>query len=269
MVNGLLIQTRATDIGRLQRPAMASMAAITICMGTGRNIQNRPINAAPETERRLRCQISVRPSICATGFKVACTISSGLADNVQGVYAASNHYACRFVAHHCLFSNLKLSLRSALWLALGLLVIARVGSWLSSAGTAAACAAGDQALTLGIQLADRRQFDRLRLDVVVLSKPVACPALSGARLRLTWYPRDSELIEILPIPGEVWHVQACPKLPWGIKIRAVSTMACGSRGTTMSRRAGCGLARVWGPPSLRTCELYKKTHSENTSMPAC
>ena len=96
-------------------------------------------------------------------------------------------------------------------------MIARVGSWLSSAGTAAACAAGDQALTLGIQLADRRQFDRLRLDVVVLSKPVACPALSGARLRLTWYLRDSELIEILPIPGEVWHVQARLKLPWGMR----------------------------------------------------
>lgn len=93
-------------------------------------------------------------------------------------------------------------------------MIARVGSWLSSAGSAAACAAGDHALILGIQLADRRQLDRLRFDVVVLSKPVACPELSGARLRLTWYLRDSELIEIVPIPGEVWYVQARLKLPW-------------------------------------------------------
>lgn len=112
---------------------------------------------------------------------------------------------------------MKLSLRSALWVALGLLVIARVGYWYSSADTAAACAAGDHALTLGIQLTDRRQPDRLRLDVVVLSRPVACPELSGARLRLTWYLRDSELIEFVPIAGEVWHVQARLKLPWGMR----------------------------------------------------
>ncbi len=104
-----------------------------------------------------------------------------------------------------------------LWGALGLLVIGRIGYWYGFADTAAACAAGDHALTLRVQQADRRQLDRLRLDTVVLSKQAECPELSGARLRLTWYLRDSELIESVPISGEVWHVQARLKLPWGTR----------------------------------------------------
>ncbi len=56
MVSGFVIHTRQTEIGRLARKKMASKAAMIICVGRGINAINTPINAASETDCRLRCQ---------------------------------------------------------------------------------------------------------------------------------------------------------------------------------------------------------------------
>lgn len=49
IVNGLLIQTKATLKGRLALKNMAQIAAAIICEGIGIDIQNRPITKALET----------------------------------------------------------------------------------------------------------------------------------------------------------------------------------------------------------------------------
>ena len=67
MVMGLVIQTSATDRGRFTRVTMAIRAASSIWDGTGIKAEKRPTKAAPETERRLKCQSSERLSQRATG----------------------------------------------------------------------------------------------------------------------------------------------------------------------------------------------------------
>ncbi len=52
IVNGLLTHTRPTASGRLHRATTANAAAISMCIGIGRNATNSPMNAAPATERR-------------------------------------------------------------------------------------------------------------------------------------------------------------------------------------------------------------------------
>mgnify|MGYP007132381805 CR=1 FL=1 len=56
IVNGLVIQTKATEMGRFARKYSAMMAAIAICPGVGIHAANRPIAKAAETERRFKCQ---------------------------------------------------------------------------------------------------------------------------------------------------------------------------------------------------------------------
>ena len=56
MVTGLLIQTVATAMGKLQPTATATAAETTICDGNGMNDMNKPIANAHETEWRFKCQ---------------------------------------------------------------------------------------------------------------------------------------------------------------------------------------------------------------------
>ncbi len=56
MVNGLVIQTSTTEIGKLQRKIKAKKAATTIWKGIGIKAQNTPTKKAIETERRFKCQ---------------------------------------------------------------------------------------------------------------------------------------------------------------------------------------------------------------------
>ena len=55
-MTGLLIQTVATAMGKLQPIAIATAADTTICEGNGMNDMKSPMANAHETEWRLRCQ---------------------------------------------------------------------------------------------------------------------------------------------------------------------------------------------------------------------
>lgn len=57
IVNGLLIHTNTTLMGKFALKSMAEIAAAIICEGIGMAIQNKPITNALATEWRLRCQI--------------------------------------------------------------------------------------------------------------------------------------------------------------------------------------------------------------------
>jgi len=56
MVTGLVIHTRATEIGRLTRSAMAAAAAMNIWPTGGMYMMKSPTPKAPAAERRLRYQ---------------------------------------------------------------------------------------------------------------------------------------------------------------------------------------------------------------------
>ena len=55
MVIGLVIHTRATDKGRLQRNNIAAPAARNICEGSGTHIKNSPTRKAIDTDLRFIC----------------------------------------------------------------------------------------------------------------------------------------------------------------------------------------------------------------------
>ncbi len=55
-MSGLVIQTNATDIGKLTLKIMAAAAANTIWKGTGMNAKNSPMANAPLAERLFKCQ---------------------------------------------------------------------------------------------------------------------------------------------------------------------------------------------------------------------
>ena len=56
IVKGLVIQTVATDNGKLTRKGMANAAANHIWKGTGQNAKNNPTAKAPDAERLFKCQ---------------------------------------------------------------------------------------------------------------------------------------------------------------------------------------------------------------------
>ena len=56
IVKGLVIQTVATDNGKLTRKGMANAAANHIWKGTGQNAKNKPTANAPDAERLFKCQ---------------------------------------------------------------------------------------------------------------------------------------------------------------------------------------------------------------------
>ena len=55
MVTGLVIHTRATDTGKLQRSKIAAPAASIICEGRGTHMKNSPTINAIETDFRFMC----------------------------------------------------------------------------------------------------------------------------------------------------------------------------------------------------------------------
>ena len=55
MVNGLVIQTVATDSGKFTRRGMAVAAESHIWNGTGQKAKNKPTPKAPEAERLFKC----------------------------------------------------------------------------------------------------------------------------------------------------------------------------------------------------------------------
>ena len=73
IVKGLVIQTVATDNGKLTRKGMANAAANHIWKGTGQNAKNKPTANAPDAERLFKCQ---RLGSCSKVPKIDNTFSS-------------------------------------------------------------------------------------------------------------------------------------------------------------------------------------------------
>jgi hypothetical protein len=79
IVSGFVTQTSATDSGRLQRRTIAAVPATSIWPGIGSHATNSPMNAAPEIERRVMCQMSGLCRSVPNGRSARCSrISAGV-----------------------------------------------------------------------------------------------------------------------------------------------------------------------------------------------
>jgi hypothetical protein len=94
IVMGLLIQTNATDMGKLQLTQTAMMAAKTIWKGTGIKLQKIPMRNAFETEWRLICQ---RLGSCRTSPR-KCNALISLIFSGVGMYFLNKRFGIKQIS---------------------------------------------------------------------------------------------------------------------------------------------------------------------------
>ena len=93
MVTGLVMNTRATEMGRLTRKAMAAAAAMSIWPKGGMYIMNSPTAKAPAAERRFRCHRLGSCSSCPKTLEMLVVLQGPAVRRQYAASGASLHFA--------------------------------------------------------------------------------------------------------------------------------------------------------------------------------